>query len=513
MNNNNKENFENSLYELFTTEDGQDITFKAVRLRDNEDNEEVRLYLEYNGKLVKGVQVPLSQLNEKMKEIINHGVMINFTDRANLLKEVYRSYRNIPVIDKVDGLGWQYNKDGEVVGFAGSEFIGVNGETKVYDIEEGLPTAKGEVDMDMLNTYMNKHVVREIVILYNLTAPIAGLLEQCFILSLWGDSSTGKTTLAKLAMSQTSSDRYDKLCKTLNTTDNAAEKGLEGVRGLGVLLDDTSLTNKGFDWDRYIYRLSTGKSKDRLGKTRKLEQGERFYSTITFTTEHSILSKVDADREGNNGRIIEISLKKGIIYDSDIECRRMERYYQKNYGITLPLLIKKILEHGCENILDKVYEEEEKLRTENPNAEAVVKRHFLELAALRVTAGLANQYLGYKFNIDSITDFLISNINESLNDTREMQTGTIVLEKIYGELYKAANLEKGKTIDGVEYYPVRNEELKKLVNSSAKGMTFAEVKHVLWKNNLLYKRGDDFSIVQNIDGKSVRCLLIRKKAD
>lgn len=510
MTNNNKENFENSLYEVFTTKDGQDITFKAVRLHDNEDNEEVRLYLEYDGKLVKGVQVPLSRLNDKMKEIINHGVMVNFTDRANLLKEVYCSYKNIPVIDKVDGLGWQYDKDGEVVGFAGSEFISVNGETKIYDIEESLPTVKGEVDMNMLNTYMNKHVVREIAILYNLTAPIAGLLEQCFILSLWDDSSTGKTTLAKLAISQTCSDRYDKLCKTLNTTDNAAEKGLEGIKGLGVLLDDTSLTNKGFDWDRYIYRLSTGKSKDRLGKERKLEQGERFYSTITFTTENSILSKVDANREGNNGRIIEIPLKKGIIYDSDIECRRMERYYQKNYGITLPLLIKKIMEQGSENILDKVYKEEEKLRTANPNAEAVVKRHFLEIAALRVTAELANQYLGYKFNIDSITNFLISNISESLYDTRVMQTGTIVLEKIYGELLTVADKNNCKTFDGVEYYPVRNEELKKLVNSSAKGMTFAEVKHVLWKNNLLYKQGDNYSIVQNIDGKSVRCLLIRK---
>lgn len=509
MVNNNTEMFKNSLYNVYTSNDGQDINFKAIRLHDCEDNEEVRIYLEYNGKLIKGVQVPLSRLNEKMKEIINHGVMVSYADRANLLKEVYDHNLDIPVIDKIDGLGWQYDREGEVVAFAGSEFIGADGNVKLNDIEAGLPAMKGAVDMDLLNTYMRKNVVREIAMLYNLTAPVAGLLKSCFILSLCGKSSTGKTTLAKLALSQSNSPEYERLCKTLNTTDNASEKGLEGIKGLGVLLDDTSLTNKGFDWDRFLYRLSTGKTKERLNKNCQVSEVKRFYSTIVLTTETPILSKVDADREGNNGRIIEIPIKEGIAFDNDVECRSMELYYKHNYGITLSSLVKKIMELGGETVKDKVYMEELELMKKYSNQEVVVKRHFLEIAALRVTAGLVNQYLGYQFSIEKITDYLMENIKESLEDTREMQTGNIAVEKIYPELVKAGNIGNCKIIDEVKYYPVKNTELKKIVNTHANGMTFAQVKQILWQNHLLYKQGNSYSITQNINGKSERCLLIK----
>lgn len=509
MKKNNIEKFNNGLYKVYTTTDGQEITFKAVRLRDINDNEEVRIYLEYNGKLIKGLQVPLSKLNENMKKIIDHGAMISYVERANLLKEIYRLYKEMPVIDKVSGLGWQYDSDKNVTAFAGSEFIGVDGNPKVSDIEADLPIASGEVDMGKLNTYMNKNVVREIAMLHNLTAPVAGLLGQCFVLSLCGKSSTGKTTLAKLAISQTCSTDYDRLCKTLNTTDNASEKGLMGIRGLGVLLDDTSLTNKGFDWNRFIYRLSTGKSKDRLGKEYKVETGERFYSTITLTTEKLILSKVDPNLEGNNGRIIEIPVKEGVVFDDDVECRSMERYYTKNYGITLSLLVKKIMELGIDKVLEMVYDEEERLRTDNPKAETVVKRHFLEIAAMRVTAGLANQYLGYQFHMDNIRDFLIHNITESLHDTRAMQSENVVMGKIYPELIKAAMENESKTVDGETYYPVRNEKLKELVDQYAAGMTYAQAKQTLWENGKMYKKGSDYSNLFPVDGEYKRFLLVK----
>ena len=58
-------------------------------------------------------------------------MVVSYVDRASLIKEVYRLYQGIPVIDKVEGLGWQYSAAGEVKAFAGSEFIGIDGKDKV----------------------------------------------------------------------------------------------------------------------------------------------------------------------------------------------------------------------------------------------------------------------------------------------------------------------------------------------------------------------------------------------
>lgn len=493
-----KDQYESALTQVYTSQDGRDISFKAVRLHDDRDKEDVRLYIDQDGKLVKVLQIPLSKLGEKINEVINYGVVVSYVDRANLIKEVYRLYDEIPIIDKVEGLGWQYSTDGDVKAFVGSEFIGADGNAKVADIEAGLPIKKGEVDVPTINSYMSKNVVREIAMLYNLTAPVAGLLKQCFILSLHGRSSTGKTTLAKFAVSQTCSPEYDKLSKTLNTTDNASEKGLEGIKGLGVLLDDTSLTNKGFDWDRFLYRLSTGKTKERLNRECQVTEGKRFYSTIVLTTETSILSKVDANREGNNGRIIEISVKEGIAFDDDVECRSIELYYRKNYGTALPILVKKIMEIGSEEVKEMVYSEELDLRKVYATQEVVVKRHLLEIAALRVTARLANEYLGYQFHIEDITDFLIENVSVSLIDTREMQPADRVYTVLYPELVKVAGVPK--KIDGKVYRYLDGKVFKEMADTHCKGVTYKEIKNTLWVRNLLYKKGNEYSVVQDIGG-------------
>ena len=495
--------YEDTLTQVYTSQDEQETIFKAVRLRDYQDKEEVRLCIAKDDRLVKALQTPLSKLGEKINEVINYGVVVSYVDRASLIKEVYRLYQGIPVIDKVEGLGWQYSADGEVKAFAGSEFIGIDGKDKVADIEAGLPIKKGMDNMETINSYMNKNVVREIVMLYNLTAPVAGMLKQCFILSLHGKSSTGKTTLAKLAASQTCSPEYDRLCKTLNTTDNASEKGLEGIKGLGVLLDDTSLTNKGFDWDRFLYRLSTGRTKERLNRDCQVLEARRFYSTIVLTTEMSILSKVDPNREGNNGRIIEIPVKEGIAFDDDVECRGMELYYRKNYGNALPTLVKKIIGLGCAEVKDMVYSEELDLRKAYAEQDVVVKRHFLEIAALRVTARMANQYLGYQFHIEDITAFLIENIAVSLIDTREMQPADRVYTVLYPELVNVAGVSK--EIDGKVYRYIEGKVFKNLVDTHCKGISCKEAKNILWERNLLLKIGNTFSIVKNVgNGEELR---------
>ena len=92
--------YEDTLTQVYTSQDEQETIFKAVRLRDYQDKEEVRLCIAKDDRLVKALQTPLSKLGEKINEVINYGVVVSYVDRASLIKEVYRLYQGIPVIDK-----------------------------------------------------------------------------------------------------------------------------------------------------------------------------------------------------------------------------------------------------------------------------------------------------------------------------------------------------------------------------------------------------------------------------
>ena len=150
-----------------------------------------------------------------------------------------------------------------------------------------------------------------------------------------------------------------------------------------------------------------------------------------------------------------------------------------------------------------VYSEELDLRKTYAEQDVVVKRHFLEIAALRVTARMANQYLGYQFHIEDITHFLIENVAESLSDTRQMQPADRVYTILYPELVKVAGVPK--EIDGRVYHYIEGRVFNDLVGTHCKGISYKAAKNVLWERNLLLKMGNAFSIVQNVgNGEELR---------
>ena len=113
-----RQRYEDTLSQVYTSQDEQETIFKAVRLRDYQDKEEVRLCIAKDDRLVKALQTPLSKLGEKINEVINYGVVVSYVDRASLIKEVYRLYQGIPVggytkmvANLLDGIEVRLNED------------------------------------------------------------------------------------------------------------------------------------------------------------------------------------------------------------------------------------------------------------------------------------------------------------------------------------------------------------------------------------------------------------------
>ena len=488
----------------------------AVRIALRDGRENLRLYMWKDGEVITVFDGTLSKLDSCPPKIEDFGFIVSYQEKMELRNAIFKKFPDIPVIPEIRGLGWQMDASEKYKRtFAGSSVIRPDGSEGIGDFKAGLPDKKGEFKVSVLNEYMRSegNPVRQIILLYGLAAPLTGLFGECFMLSLCGKSSTGKTTAAKLSLSQTCAPDYPRLYKTFNSTGNAAEQSLDGINGTSVLIDDTSLASDSFNWADFIYRLSTGTGKDRLEKNTELRQGAKFSTTIFFTAETPILDRVDPSKEGIVGRLVEIPVSGQDLFDDARQCRKILRYATENYGITLPELVKVILKKEGSAVLDMVENETAYLEDTYNTQETVVQRHYKELAVLRVTAKLANEYLGYQFDVDEITDFLITNISAALEKARIFQLPYIVREFILPRLYELPY--ETKVYHGESYRLLRNKDLMKTVKEAlayAPGKyTCKNVKEVLLKDGLIYCNNGDYSTPINRNGKTERFILLNKE--
>jgi hypothetical protein len=124
-----------------------------------------------------------------------------------------------------------------------------------------------------------------------LVAPIFGL--DSMLVHISGDSSTGKSISAKLAVSvwgNPSTKISNGLATTWNATDNAILTNLIGNHGLAVLLDEISMSEAN-DFTKLIYKLAGSKDKSRLTKEIKPIEAGTWATTFLTTGEFSLIDK------------------------------------------------------------------------------------------------------------------------------------------------------------------------------------------------------------------------------
>lgn len=130
------------------------------------------------------------------------------------------------------------------------------------------------------------------------------LKVDSFLIDIWGRSTRGKTTAAKIALSLWAdpSDRGDGMFSWKATT-VAIEKRLNVVRGLPVVIDETRTVERPETVDEVIYQVPKGRGKPRS----KPWPNAIPWQTIAISTgEQSALSFTS--HQGASARVLSISL-------------------------------------------------------------------------------------------------------------------------------------------------------------------------------------------------------------
>ena len=109
------------------------------------------------------------------------------------------------------------------------------------------------------------------------------------LIHIYGDSSSGKSTFLKLALSMWGNPNEPPLFNEWNSTTNAIYAALSNNQGITVGFDEASCS--ALDYSTLIYNLSHGRDKATCNKDSSLRESKTWSTTIISTAEESLLRK------------------------------------------------------------------------------------------------------------------------------------------------------------------------------------------------------------------------------
>ena len=170
---------------------------------------------------------------------------------------------------------------------------------------------------DWLNMYMNEvkgHLLLELAVIFGISALVTAFLKHKhevefagIIFSFTGQSSTGKSTAAALAVSVAGNPTKGNktLFRSWNGTRNALEGYLSNNYGIPMVFDElSSATFK--DTTGLLYSIAEGQGRQRSNVHGEVKTPKNWGTSVISTSEYSIFTD-SAQNDGLRVRTIEIN--------------------------------------------------------------------------------------------------------------------------------------------------------------------------------------------------------------
>ncbi|UXR32834.1 cassette chromosome replicative helicase [Staphylococcus simulans] len=233
------------------------------------------------------------------------------------------------------------------------------------------------------------------------------------IFSFMGNSSTGKSTAAVLAVSIAGNPTKgsNTLFRSWNGTRNALEGYLSSNFGVPIVLDELSAAAFK-DTTGLLYSLAEGQGRQRSNIDGNVKELKNWGTTVISTAEYSILND-SARNDGLNVRTIEIS--EAFTTSAD-NADAIKRATSVNYGHIMPLVAEYLLKREDEVI--KWFHAEhdwfkKQLKNETSNTGI---RMFKRYAVIATSARIFERVIAVPIDIDAVREYLVSYHLESVSE-------------------------------------------------------------------------------------------------
>lgn len=519
-----RENYLNALETIYTRpiddKNTDDIIVKAIRVNSKDGTQAIRLHVEVNGKLNAPIEFQMDQLRRNTFKLNNYGVTFDGIELIQILDKIQALKGN--VIDGHGKIGWQINDAGMVSGWTCATAFNMSGERVVKDIySNNSITCIGNLDdnLQWIKDYLSRHgPVCHATFLYGIAGILAGYMNKTLLLSLAGDSSRGKTTMAKFVLSLFGGTNDSKISTTFNVTLNKMSERLDGIRGVAVLIDDLSNAPDSVmrSIDTMIYVLEGGREKERI-KTRNFDRDPATWATtIIFSAEKSILSLCNPNQEGTVGRLMELNVSPQDYFVDAKESNQIMELCQKYHGLIADEFVRRFISSGLIDSLSIRYAEEKGLVRETHSGP--LARMAENIAYVTLAGKLFNELFDFDLDISEIKTLLIKTAEDNLENFRILQDKTVIVQKIYPILIEYAKVACIQVNPNPTDHVIIPSKAMKLMYTRFQQdfrLKPSEIKRALKDAGLLLANDGPYSYISTVNGKTIRslCLSIKETTE
>ncbi|MCT8974977.1 DUF927 domain-containing protein [Clostridium sp. CX1] len=435
-----------------------------------------------------------SPLLKKSVPIVNISGQRTSTNCIKELKKFLREYSDkIPVRYYYDkGHGWSIDSATKKLRFDGSSVIPFKG---TLDDNQHHLVKRGAMKktIDICNEVMDGRLISQFLIAMSLAAPIYGALGlKSLIANICGLSSQGKTILLKLCMSLWDNPEGERLSNTWNNTENAISALLNNLEGVPFLLDDTS-QGKIKNFTDILYNIEDGKSKGRLNKEYSVDSRCSWHTCIFSASENSVYEKTDSDKMGILRRLVEIEVEQGDLLKDAAQAAKVKKTCKENYGhvgmyFVNELFKHKMTENDFKKLKESLHEEEKEI---SMDGNGISKGITEKLVVVLLAAKLGEQYLGLKFDLDGLTEYIQTLIAETVVKVEQVIKVKVKqdFDTCYRELctFAETKLSSGYIRDFVYYIP---SPLFNVLESKL-GYNYRELRELLMEKRFIAESDDE----------------------
>lgn len=420
-------------------------SFKIEKILKNFENGEMMLYLstKFGKKTLTGKILKKDIDSKGLKELNGKGFdfktasMDVVQSAFTLEEEYYISENSIELCHS--GVGWEtVTEENDFEGLKSPLGAVYKWYPRVGNIKSEYrgdmdikPRGNKNEQIEFIKSEIQGFTPCEVAVSLGLSAVVNGLISDIaktpnLVVHLYGDSSTGKTTAAQLAVSVAGIPDFQgtTLMKSWNATDNSIISRCKGNRGMPIAMDEIS-KYAGKDISKLIYALSDGRDKERLNRDASLKEickHDSFLTTIVSTGEASALDKCN-NNTGLKARIIEINAQ----FTKDANhSNRIKIGCSKNCGWLAPTLAGYMQKKGMDYILKK-YNSWVQKYSDATTIDTLKDRIAANYAIILTAADLANEAFGFDFDLNAMIDFFVAN---EANTSPDRDLGEIAYEKL-----------------------------------------------------------------------------------
>lgn len=233
------------------------------------------------------------------------------------------------------------------------------------------------------------------------------------IFSFMGNSSTGKSTAAALAVSIAGNPTKgsNTLFRSWNGTRNALEGYLSNNYGLPIVLDELSAATFK-DTTGLSYSLAEGQGRQRSNIDGNVKALKNWGTSVISTAEHSVLNN-SARNDGLNVRTIEIS--EAFTTSAD-NADAIKKATSVNYGHVMPLVAEYLLNREGE-VIKWFHAEHDwfKKQLKNETSHTGI-RMFKRYAAITTSARIFERVIATPIDLDAIRNYLLTYHSDSVSE-------------------------------------------------------------------------------------------------